>query len=181
MRSQDCGKRLLASSYLSVCPHGTPRLRPDEFSWNLIFEYFSKKKIVKKILLSLKSDRTKITLTLYKTNIHFFYVHGFVHRKSVLINVQRDVTICRLYFMLLQYHSTCFGCGRHPKHVERFCRKIKYRLNIVASRWKFTNIDHDTFFIKSRSVLLNTLRTGLLNCLNARSRGLNFRHRASCI
>ena len=29
---------------------------------------------------------------------------------------------------------------------------------------------------------LNTLRTtGLLNCLNARSRGLTFRHRASCI
>ena len=30
-------------------------------------------------------------------------------------------------------------------------------------------------------IYLNTLRTGLLNCLNARSRGLNFRHRASCI
>ena len=29
--------------------------------------------------------------------------------------------------------------------------------------------------------LLNTLRTGLLNCLNARSRGLTFRHCASCI
>ena len=29
--------------------------------------------------------------------------------------------------------------------------------------------------------VLNTLRTGLLNCLNARSRGLIFRHRASCI
>ena len=28
---------------------------------------------------------------------------------------------------------------------------------------------------------INTLRTGLLNCLNARSRGLNFRHRASSI
>ena len=28
---------------------------------------------------------------------------------------------------------------------------------------------------------LNTLRTGLLNCLNARSWGLTFRHRASCI
>jgi len=26
----------------------------------------------------------------------------------------------------------------------------------------------------------DTLRTGLLNCLNARSRGLTFRHRASC-
>ena len=28
---------------------------------------------------------------------------------------------------------------------------------------------------------INTLKTGLLNCLNARSRGLIFRHRASCI
>ena len=31
------------------------------------------------------------------------------------------------------------------------------------------------------SVHINTLRTGLLNFLNARSRGLNFRHLASCI
>ena len=30
-------------------------------------------------------------------------------------------------------------------------------------------------------LVLNTLRTGHLNCLNARSRGLTFRHRASCI
>ena len=29
--------------------------------------------------------------------------------------------------------------------------------------------------------LFNTLGTGLLNCLNARCRGLTFRHRASCI
>jgi hypothetical protein len=28
---------------------------------------------------------------------------------------------------------------------------------------------------------INTLRTGLSNCLNARFRGLTFRHRASCI
>ena len=32
-----------------------------------------------------------------------------------------------------------------------------------------------------RQVFVNTLRTGLLNCLNARSRGLTSRHRASCI
>ena len=31
------------------------------------------------------------------------------------------------------------------------------------------------------TALLNTLRAGLLNCLNARSQGLTFRHRASCI
>jgi hypothetical protein len=30
------------SSYLSVCPHRTVRLQPDGFSWNLVFEYFSK-------------------------------------------------------------------------------------------------------------------------------------------
>jgi len=29
--------------------------------------------------------------------------------------------------------------------------------------------------------MVNTLRTGLLSCLNARSRVLTFRHRASCI
>ena len=34
---------------------------------------------------------------------------------------------------------------------------------------------------KHNSVTFNTLRTGLLNCLNARSRDLTFRHRASCI
>ena len=35
--------------------------------------------------------------------------------------------------------------------------------------------------IECLQINLNTLRTGLLNCLNARSRGLTFRHRASCI
>ena len=34
---------------------------------------------------------------------------------------------------------------------------------------------------RSLTCIVNTLRTGLLNCLNARSRSLNFRHRASCI
>ena len=34
-------KRLLASSCLSVSPHGTIRLNPDVLSWSLIFEYFS--------------------------------------------------------------------------------------------------------------------------------------------
>ena len=32
----------------------------------------------------------------------------------ILINVQRDATICSLYFILLQYRSTCFGCRPHP-------------------------------------------------------------------
>jgi hypothetical protein len=43
-----------------------------------------------------------------------FYVHGSVHHKSILINVQRDATICSLYFISLQYHSTRFECRPHP-------------------------------------------------------------------
>jgi len=43
-----------------------------------------------------------------------FYVHGSVHEKSISVNVQRDTTICSLYFILLQDHSTCFGCRAHP-------------------------------------------------------------------
>ena len=44
---QNCEKQLLASSCLksvctSVSPNGTTRLPLDGFSWNLIFEYFSK-------------------------------------------------------------------------------------------------------------------------------------------
>ena len=45
-RSQDCKKRLLAPSCLSVCLsirlHGTTRLPLISFSWNLVFEYSSK-------------------------------------------------------------------------------------------------------------------------------------------
>ena len=40
--SQNSEQRLLASSCLSVCPSGTTRLQQEEFSLNLIFEYFSK-------------------------------------------------------------------------------------------------------------------------------------------
>jgi hypothetical protein len=37
------------------------------------------------------------------------------------------------------------------------------------------------FRVSDKWTFLNTLRTGLLNCLNARSLGLTFRHRAFCI
>ena len=43
----------------------------------------------------------------------FFNVHDSLHHKSILIIVQQDATVCSL-FILLQDHSTCFGCLRHP-------------------------------------------------------------------
>ena len=48
----------------------------------------------------------------YNKVILFFY--GSVRHKSILINVQRDATICSLYIVLLQNHSKCFGCCPHP-------------------------------------------------------------------
>ena len=43
----------------------------------------------------------------------YVYNYGFVHRRSVLIIVQRDATQNSL-FIILQVHSTCFGFQPHP-------------------------------------------------------------------
>ena len=53
----------------------------------------------------------------------------------------------------------------------------------VEHRAKADSFESDilTPFGEMFTFSLNALRTGLLNCLNARSRGLTFRHRASCI
>ena len=42
-----------------------------------------------------------------------FSVHGSVHRWSISVTVQRDVTQSSL-FIILQVHSTCFGFQPHP-------------------------------------------------------------------
>ena len=42
-----------------------------------------------------------------------FCVYGSLHRWSILIIVQRDATQ-RSLFIILQVHSTCFGCQPHP-------------------------------------------------------------------
>jgi len=57
-RLQNCEKRLLDSSCPDVCPVrplGTFRLPPDGFSWNLLFENFSKN-LSGKAQILLKSD-----------------------------------------------------------------------------------------------------------------------------
>jgi hypothetical protein len=85
--SQNCEKRLLASSCLSVhvcvCPfvllHGT-RLPLGGFSWNFIFEYFSKSE--EKIQVSLKYD---------KNNGYFTPRSMCVHLWSYLAHFQRKV------------------------------------------------------------------------------------------
>jgi len=61
--------RLLASSCLSVgpsvCPHGPTRLPLDGFSWNSVFEHFSRKSM-DKIQVSLKSKKHNAHFTLWR-------------------------------------------------------------------------------------------------------------------
>ena len=53
----------------------------------------------------------------------------------------------------------------------------RYSYLDISIRLKF----HTSLNWTLSTVDINTVRTGPLNCLNARSRGLTFRHRASCI
>ena len=70
-------------------------------------------------------------------------------------NMQQYVRIIYLFTCLFTY-----SMEQSPSWKAKYCR-----LEILLSP----------------HFCINTLRTGLLNCLNARSRGLTFRHRASCI
>jgi hypothetical protein len=62
--SQDCEKRLLVSSCLSVRPHGTSGLPVDGFSLNLIFEHFFFRNMARKF--KFHYNLTKITGTLHE-------------------------------------------------------------------------------------------------------------------
>ena len=42
----------------------------------------------------------------------FIYIHGSVHRNSILIRSNKIQQYAGIY--LLQNHSTCFGCPLHP-------------------------------------------------------------------
>jgi len=56
---------------------------------------------------------TKQSIYYSASTLYMFYVYGSVYRWSILIIVQRDATQSNL-FIILQVHSTCFGCQTHP-------------------------------------------------------------------
>jgi hypothetical protein len=46
---------------------------------------------------------------------HFSWnIYKFVMGIYIYSNVQQDATMSSQYFILLQYHSTCFECPLHP-------------------------------------------------------------------
>jgi hypothetical protein len=59
------------------------------------------------------------------------------------------------------------GANSKSTHTLQNTKQVRRHLKILSVPFTRTTV--------------NTLRTGLLNCLNARSRGLIFRHRAFCI
>jgi len=118
--SQNCEKRLLTSSCLSVrpsvCPQGTTRLSLDRFLWNLIFKYFSIN--VKKIHVFLKSDKNKA---------HFIwrpiYIFLIVSR-SILLRTKnvsdKFVAKIKTHFMFRKFffRISCYLWD----NVESYCR-----------------------------------------------------------
>ena len=79
-------------------------------------------------------------------------------------------------FKIPCYPFACSHCHSprsavNPSHFHSLTPSHLLTLLVPEGRWQCC----------LHTEYLNTLRTGLLNCLNARSRGLTFRHRASCI
>jgi hypothetical protein len=74
-------------------------------------------------ILNSSEFRNRMTSVVFKTIVERelknylkkkfkFYVYGSIHCWSILIIVQRDATQNSL-FIILQVHSTCFGCQPH--------------------------------------------------------------------
>jgi len=59
--------------------------------------------------------------------VRLLYFYGSMHRWSILITVQPDVTQSSL-FIILQIHSTCFGCQTHPSNCSYSLRYWSYFL-----------------------------------------------------
>jgi hypothetical protein len=49
-------------------------------------------------------DKYCIPLHRIKDTIIFFNIHGFLHRKNILIYVQKDATLCSLFYLETALH-----------------------------------------------------------------------------
>ena len=77
----------------------------------------------------------------------------------------------------LEYVSVVIRLRDEGDHAGHYCLVAR-----LLELWKISKVvaercEHQGLVQQT----VNTLRTGLLNCLNASSWGLTFRHRASCI
>jgi hypothetical protein len=110
-------KRMLGSSFLSVCPslrsHGTSRLSPDWFSWNLIFEYFSKIFREDSSIIKMRHNEYFTCRTIY---IFIIFPSVFLECKEFQIIVEKIKT----HFMVNNFFflKSCYLWD----NVETYCR-----------------------------------------------------------
>ena len=105
--------RLLVSSYLSVRPHGSTRLKLEGFSWNLIFNCFFENLLIK---LKFLANLTWITCTL----------HAYLCTFMIIVCFWRDSpqwarTSSFTWFLYHTQRRTTFG--RTPLDEWPACRR----------------------------------------------------------
>ena len=101
--SQNCEKRLSASSRLTFCPpHGTTPIPLDGFSWNLIFEDFTKicreNSSFIKIALDWRVFYTKTNIQFYVISRSFLLRMRHVSDKRCRENQNTHFVFRNLYF-----------------------------------------------------------------------------------
>jgi len=111
---------------------------------------------------------TVVTLRTAQWSLYVPHSGHYMYRTVVTIRTAR-FNIHKSY--VLPTHCICVLCVSENKQ-----RLFPYT---ALTDWFYYR--DGVYLLRGTDWIFNTLRTGLLNCLNARSRGLTFRHRASCI
>ena len=123
----------------------------------------------------------KLTVIFWASTVQ--HVHKYTKTELFCIITQRVVIISHRRFGTT--YRVPYSRVKNPKKLD------SWLLNMGTKGCPETSVRNYHYWLRNnaevrnshlvRGGILNTFRTGLLNCLNARSRGLTFRHRASCI
>ena len=146
-----------------------------------------------------------LSCKLHLCNAQYFHLHAFYNvacqRKKLFSTVTdcrcgcvktlRTVTQTKLnmcvFLCVCVYDMFCSSDIMLKRIAASQCDTSAPQRTVKAALYSLSVYDLHKRLVKDymvfygKTILLNTLRTGLLNCLNARSRGLTFRHRASSI
>ena len=109
-RYHKCAKVFMRSTNYSVNSKMKTLNLPERFSRSLHISNITKIRLVG--AEGFLADRNRETDRRKNMTKLIFYIHGFVHRKSILIRSNKMQQYAGIY--LLQNQSTCFGCPSHP-------------------------------------------------------------------
>jgi hypothetical protein len=101
----DCYLRHVLSVCPSVRPHGTTRLRLDGFSWNFIFEDFSKICLENSSFIKIGQE---LRVLYMKTKIHFWYLaHFFLELEMCQTKVVEKIKTHILFSKIVPFMRKC--------------------------------------------------------------------------